>query len=91
VRGALLIARILAWFDGTIIDGIVNGSARVTTLLSRVNGLFDNYVVDWLVNLLANETFALGTRLRRIQTGSINAYLYVIVGTVTVVLIARLM
>jgi NADH-quinone oxidoreductase subunit L len=90
VRGTLLLARAGAWFDLTIIDGIVDGSARLTVALSWLDGLFDDYVVDRLVNLLANRTFDLGTRLRRVQTGNINAYLYVIVGTVTVVLIARL-
>ena len=69
----------------------MNGSAAVTRGMSWLNGLFDNHIVDRLVNLLANRTFDLGTRLRRVQTGSINAYLYVIIGTVTVVMLARLM
>jgi NADH-quinone oxidoreductase subunit L len=91
VRGVLLLARFWAWFDGAIIDGIVNGVAYLTTVVSAFNGIFDNRVVDALVNLVANWTYALGTRLRRVQTGGINAYLYVIVGTVTIVLIARLL
>jgi NADH-quinone oxidoreductase subunit L len=91
VRGTLLAARFGAWFDLTVIDGIVDGSARLTAGFSWLNGLFDNHVVDRLVNILADRTFDLGTRLRRVQTGSINAYLYVIVGAVTAVLIARLM
>ena len=91
VRGTLLFARVFAWFDATIIDGIVNGAARVTVTLSWLDGLFDNYVVDKLVNVLADRTYDLGARLRRVQTGNINAYLYVIVATVTLVLLARLM
>ncbi len=91
VRGTLLLSRVFAWFDATIIDGIVNGAARLTVTLSWLDGLFDNYVVDKLVNVLADRTLDLGTRLRRVQTGNINAYLYVIVGTVTLVLLARLM
>jgi NADH-quinone oxidoreductase subunit L len=91
VRGTLLLARAGAWFDLTIIDGIVNGSARLTAAIAWLNGLFDNYVVDRLVNVLADRTFDLGTRLRRVQTGSINAYLYAIVGAVTVALIAQLL
>ena len=73
------------------VDGIVNGAARLTVTLSWLDGLFDNYVVDKLVNVLADRTYDLGSRLRRVQTGNINAYLYVIVGTVTLVLLARLM
>jgi len=91
VRGALLLSRMGAWFDARIIDGVVDGAARVTVLLARADGLFDNYVVDAIVNALANRTADVGARVRRLQTGNINAYLYVIVGTVTVVLIARLM
>lgn len=90
-RGTLLLSSIFAWFDAMIIDGIVNGVARLTVLLSYLDGLFDSYVVDAIVNLLANWTYDLGARLRRLQTGNINAYLYVIVGTVTLVLLARLM
>jgi NADH-quinone oxidoreductase subunit L len=91
VRGTLLISRFWAWFDGKIIDGIVNGSAALTRAASVLNGIFDNRIVDAIVNAVANRTFALGTRLRHVQTGGINAYLYVIVGTVTIVLLALLM
>src|SRR6185369_13863224 len=90
VRGVLAMAQAGAWLDTRVIDGIVNGSAAVTRGIARLEGRFDTYVVDALVNVLANATFALGGRLRRLQTGYVNAYLYVVVATVTVVLIARL-
>jgi NADH-quinone oxidoreductase subunit L len=90
VRGVLRLARAGAWLDATVIDGVVDGSAAVTRGIARLEGRFDAYVVDALVDLLANATFALGGRLRRLQTGHVNAYLYVAVATVTVVLIARL-
>ena len=91
VGGTLLIARFWAWFDGAVVDGIVNATAVITRGVSAFNGIFDNRVVDALVNQVANRTYALGARLRHVQTGGINAYLYVIVGAVTVVLLARLM
>jgi NADH-quinone oxidoreductase subunit L len=90
VRGTLLLARIGAWFDANIVDGIVNGAARVVVAISWLEGLFDNRIIDGAVNVLADRTYDLGSRLKRVQTGSINAYLYVIVGTVTLVLLARL-
>ncbi len=74
-----------------MIDGIVDGSAAVTRFVSWLNGLFDNYVIDGIVNRLADGTMGLGTRFRRLQTGSINGYLYVIVAGVVVVMVARLM
>jgi NADH-quinone oxidoreductase subunit L len=79
-----------AWLDARVIDGFVDGSAALTRAIARLEGRFDARVVDAIVNGLANATYALGGRLRRVQTGSINAYLYVVVGTVALVLIARL-
>ena len=52
--------------------------------------LFDQYVVDMLVNAVANVTFAVGNNFRRVQTGNINSYLYVVVGAVVAVLIIKL-
>jgi NADH-quinone oxidoreductase subunit L len=89
LAGTLALARVLAWFDRTVIDGIVNGAAAVTRVASSINGLFDLHVIDGLVNLTADIVHRVGGVARRLQTGSINAYLYVIVLVVTVVLFAR--
>jgi NADH-quinone oxidoreductase subunit L len=91
VNGTLLLARISAGFDRYVIDVIVDGAAAVTRLVSRVNGLFDDYVIDGLVNRLADATMGLGDQFRRLQTGSINGYLYAVVGGVVVVMVLRLM
>jgi NADH-quinone oxidoreductase subunit L len=91
VNGTLLLTRACAGFDRYVIDFIVDGSATVTRLVSWLNGLFDNYVIDGMVNQIADGTIGLGTRFRRLQTGSINGYLYVIVLGVVAVMIARLM
>ena len=90
VGGTLLLARIGAAFDRYIIDTIVDGSAKLTTIIAWFNGLFDNYIVDMLVNAVANVTFAIGNNFRRVQTGNINSYLYVVVGAVVVALIVKL-
>ncbi|MGH7831337.1 MAG: NADH-quinone oxidoreductase subunit L, partial [Candidatus Binatia bacterium] len=90
VRGALLLARIGAWIDQHIIDFIVDGSAKTTAFIAWFNGLFDNYVVDWLVNKVADVTFETGDKFRKIQTGNINSYLYVVLGAVLLVIIIRL-
>jgi NADH-quinone oxidoreductase subunit L len=89
LRGTLGLSRTLAWFDRTVIDGAVNGSAALTRLTSWINGRIDLHVVDGLVNLTANLVHGIGGAVRRIQTGSINAYLYVVVIAVTAVLFAR--
>jgi NADH-quinone oxidoreductase subunit L len=80
---------VLAWFDRTVVDGIVNGAASLTRLVSWINGRFDFHVIDGLVNFTAALVHRLGGAARRLQTGSINAYLYVIVVVVTAVLFAR--
>jgi NADH-quinone oxidoreductase subunit L len=89
VQPYMLAASTAAWFDLHIIDGIVNLSAVLTVFGSWLSGLFDNYVVDGLVNLTANATLAAGGRLRRLQTGSINGYLYGLLAAVMVILLLR--
>ena len=89
VDGSLGLAKSLAWFDKNVVDGIVNGAASVTKLVSFINGRIDLHVVDGLVNMTANVVHGVGGAVRRIQTGSINAYLYVLVIVVTAVLFAR--
>jgi NADH-quinone oxidoreductase subunit L len=79
VRGTLLLARVAAWFDLHVIDGIVNLSAVVVREVARLGGFLDNLIVDGAVNAVAEVTLALGGRIRRIQTGAISAYLYVVV------------
>src|SRR5205823_5679356 len=43
-----------------------------------LSGLFDLYLVDGAVNAVANGTYFIGRRVRNVQTGAINAYLYVV-------------
>ncbi len=88
LNGTIGLARMLSWFDRTIVDGIVNGLASITLVVSYINGRIDHYVVDGLVNFIANFTGWFGGVMRRFQTGSINAYLYGIVVVVTAVLFA---
>jgi NADH-quinone oxidoreductase subunit L len=90
VRGALLLARLGAWIDQHIIDLFVDGSAKTTALISWLNGLFDNYVIDGIVNQVADSTFAAGDKFRKVQTGNINSYLYVILGAVIIAIIVKL-
>ncbi len=68
------LSKLARWFDTYIIDGIVNGVARLTVLLSRAGGKFDNVVIDGMVNGVANSSLAVGGRLRRFQTGRVQNY-----------------
>jgi NADH-quinone oxidoreductase subunit L len=90
VNGTLLLASFWAAFDQYIIDGIVNGSAALTRFVSWLDGLFDNYIIDGIVNAIANIIFWTGNRLRRVQTGNINSYLYGILIAIVLAIIIKL-
>jgi len=89
VQPYIYATRALAWFDTNIIDGVVNAAASVTIFLAWLSGLFDRYIVDGLVNFASNLTLDVGGRLRRLQTGSINGYLYGILAAVMLILLVR--
>ncbi len=89
LAGTIALSRVLGWFDSTVVDGVVNGAAAITRIVSWINGAIDTYIVDGLVNLTANVFRWAGGGVRRLQTGSINGYLYVLVGVVAAVLLAR--
>ena len=83
-------SRAAAWFDQNVIDFIVNATAKVTTWVSWLDGQFDAYIVDGAVNGIASVSAFFGSRVRGLQTGSINGYLYVIVIAVVGVMVAQL-
>ncbi|NUN70989.1 MAG: NADH-quinone oxidoreductase subunit L [Bacteroidetes bacterium] len=81
VAGTLGVARLLAWFDGTIIDGIVNGAAWVTRMGSVVSAKFDSLVVDGAVNFSAFFAGMLGQTVQKVQTGKVQTYMvFAIIG-----------
>jgi NADH-quinone oxidoreductase subunit L len=86
VAATIGVARILAWFDAKIIDGIVNGAATVTRFSAVVSGKFDNIVVDGLVNFTAYFAGFTGMLLRTIQTGKLQTYLiFVLIGVLALI------
>ena len=87
VAGLLGLSNILAWFDTTIVDGIVNGAASVTRLFSRVSGVFDTYVVDGAVNLAATLSGLLGLVFRKLQTGKVQGYIVLVIFSLVLLLL----
>jgi len=75
VNGTVGLAKVMAFFDNKVIDGIVNLTSLVTRGIGYFIGHFDNIVVDGLVNLLANITGFFGATLRKVQTGSVQTYI----------------
>jgi NADH-quinone oxidoreductase subunit L len=86
VAFTMWLSRALAWFDNTIVDGIVNGTAYVTKLSSTFSGKFDTYVVDGLVNFTAYFSGFIGLILRRFQTGRVQTYLVLVVFSLVIIL-----
>jgi NADH-quinone oxidoreductase subunit L len=79
VRPAMIVARAFRAFDLNCIDGLIHGTARGTVRVAMGSGQFDNGFVDWLVNLTASVTYAVGERLRVVQTGYLRSYVLFLV------------
>ncbi len=80
-------SKFISWFDATIVDGIVNGSATLTRSISKMFGWFDTYVVDGLVNFTAFISGFAGLTLRKIQTGKVQTYIVYVVFSVIIILL----
>ena len=87
IAGTLSFSSILSWFDNTIVDGIVNGSATVTRFTSKMSGMFDTYVVDGAVNFTAFFSGFIGLSFRRLQTGKVQTYIVFVVFAVIILLL----
>jgi NADH-quinone oxidoreductase subunit L len=88
IRPSVFFARFLSWFDGHVIDWLVNFAGWITRLFANVDGAIDKYLVDGAVNAVAAATIESGRALRRIQTGRIQTYLYgALAGGLAVVLL----
>ena len=81
-------SRLFAKFDLSIIDGIVNGVGTITrAIFAAFIGFFDNRVIDGIVNRVAKVIWAVGGRIRRIQTGAIQTYLFVVLGGIVLIIL----
>jgi len=87
VYGAVIIKPVLKvryWlysFDQKIIDAFVNFTSVVTKVISQIHGYFDRVVVDGVVNIVAMVTDYYGNSIRQWQNGSLNRYLFYILGS----------
>jgi NADH-quinone oxidoreductase subunit L len=79
VRPALVVARWCRNIDVWGIDGTVDAAAEATVRVSKWSGRFDLGIVDGLVNLTADVIYAVGARLRRVQTGYLRSYVLFLV------------
>jgi NADH-quinone oxidoreductase subunit L len=74
VRPVLRISGWVAAIDKKGIDWLTDNLARAVEAISRVDDWIDRVFIDTPVNVTARWTYALGLRLRAIQTGNIRQY-----------------
>ncbi len=82
VRAVLRLRMVLSGFDKWVVDGIVNGIAVITMAVAWINGMIDATFVDGAVNFVAEGTLKAGHKLRGLQTGRIQNYIYGALGGV---------
>jgi NADH-quinone oxidoreductase subunit L len=79
VRPLLKLVTLSGRFDLNTIDGAVNLSSRLTAKFSFFIGWEDLKIVDGAVNGLAEIFQRWGARIRQLQTGKVQHYLYSVV------------
>ncbi len=89
IGGSIALAKFLAWFDLHVVDGLVNLAAQLGVFVSFLVGKFDDYVVDGAVNGLASATIGGGSILRRLQTGKLYHYVFVLAGGALVIFLIK--
>jgi NADH-quinone oxidoreductase subunit L len=89
VRPFMRLRIILAEMDRWIVDGIVNGVAVVSRGAAWLTSAIDKYFVDGAVNFVSEGTLKAGQKLRGLQTGRVQSYVYGILGGVAVLAILQ--
>jgi NADH-quinone oxidoreductase subunit L len=89
INGTIAFAKFLAWFDLHVVDGLVNLAAQLGVFVAFLVGKFDDYVVDGAVNGLASATIGGGSILRRLQTGKLYHYVFVLAGGALVIFLIK--
>ena len=77
IRPTMRLAKLAFKFDLGVIDGTVNGVAKLTVILSKIAAWIDRYIVDGAVNMTAKIVGIFSLVLRRMQTGYIQTYLLI--------------
>ncbi|MGB2988933.1 MAG: NADH-quinone oxidoreductase subunit L [Candidatus Zixiibacteriota bacterium] len=76
--------------DVGVVDWLVNGAGSFTVFLSDIKEWFDSRIVDGTVNGLAHVTRGMGSGLRRIQTGQVQNYAFVIFFGLVLIILFKL-
>jgi NADH-quinone oxidoreductase subunit L len=77
-------------FDVGVIDWLVNGVGNFTVFLSDVKEWFDSHIVDGAVNGVAYVTRGVSSNLRKVQTGQVQTYAFVIFFGLVLIILFKL-
>jgi NADH-quinone oxidoreductase subunit L len=91
VKRLLNFIDILKRFDQRIIDGLVNAMASLGVFWSAVSGWWDWFFVDGTVNVVAETTIITGKKLRKVHTGRIQHYFYILILGVIILIVWRIL
>ena len=72
-----------------MVDGLVNLTAQLGVFISMLIGKFDNGVIDGAVNGVADVTIGSGSVLRRVQTGKLFHYLFILAGGALIIFLVK--
>jgi NADH-quinone oxidoreductase subunit L len=89
VKPVYLISGWVSWIDKRLIDGLIDGLAKVTRGFAVIwDRMADRQIVDGFANGIAHQFYQAGLSLRRAQTGQVRQYvMFIAVGTVAVFMI----
>ena len=88
-RITLGLSNIFGWIDFRIVDGIVNVVAFINReIIAGIVGLFDMIVIDGIVVTVVGKGIrAIGVQIRRIQTGTVQNYLAVVLSGIIILVL----
>jgi len=89
IKPLLGFTKVMWWFDGNIIDGLVNLTAWFTIKWADVKMWFDKWIIDGTVNGLGYICMAGAWILKYIQTGTVQFYTLIIMAAATGLVIYR--
>jgi NADH-quinone oxidoreductase subunit L len=92
IRGTQAASRAIAWFDGAVVDGLVNFVGTLGNWFADLSAWVDANIVDRLVVMWADIARTLASGFRRLSTGYVQQYMLTfVVAVVAGVLLFQVM
>ncbi len=76
ITPVMALAKVVKWFDITIIDGFVHLLERIGIVCAKIVEWIDRYIIDGIVHLIAAIAMSIGNFARSFQNGKVQYYLF---------------